>query len=297
MRFFSRLMLIVLLVCVPVGATGNTSITVQIDGYQVMSDQPPVIEQNQLFLPLRGIVESAGGDVGWNSQTRTVSAVYGEQSLSLQIDQSLATWNGMTKSVEPSVQLINGRTLVPADLIEAAFSFNVEWNAEKQLVTIYTSLETTLFAAAEANDVEKIKVLLSRGANPDAENQQGWTPLMTAIFFQNTDSVRAFIESGASVNIRTEEGFTPLTWAARYGNTSIVNLLIEAGADPNVVNHLKWTPLMYTAYTGNTEMAKVLIEAGADVNFTNEFGESALSVASQKHEQKMVTLLETALNE
>ena len=90
--------------------------------------------------------------------------------------------------------------------------------------------------------------------------------LKGAIWRGDIESVRAFIEAGADVNARDAEGMTPLMYAAKSGNIESVRILIESGADVTAQDSERRTPLSLAAKRENAEIVRLLTEAGADVN-------------------------------
>src|SRR5689334_8380494 len=69
--------------------------------------------------------------------------------------------------------------------------------------------------------------------------------LFRAVREGNTDMVRSLLSSpGADVNARDDRGSTPLLEAARYGHNDISRLLIAAGADVKAKDHDGKTALM-----------------------------------------------------
>jgi ankyrin repeat protein len=86
---------------------------------------------------------------------------------------------------------------------------------------------TPLMFAAVSNDKPSILYLLEHGADPNARNKQGYTPLM---LFEQSDSddpemTLAFIKHGAIVSYEALDGTDALYYARQKGNTPTVALL------------------------------------------------------------------------
>ena len=115
---------------------------------------------------------------------------------------------------------------------------------------------------------EYIRVLISEGADVNARDTDGLTPLMIAAKFSSTpEIVQLLLEKGAEVNATSTDGWTPLMSAARYSSTpEIVQLLIEKGAELEARSTAGSTPLMVAARNTNgksAEIKQLLIDAGA----------------------------------
>ena len=92
---------------------------------------------------------------------------------------------------------------------------------------------TPLMLAALYGEVEDVRLLLSQGANPNAQNDGGGTALMYAI--ENAEKTRLLLDRGADVNARSGEGRTALLIAVgRAGSNAVVKLLLERGASASV---------------------------------------------------------------
>jgi len=87
-----------------------------------------------------------------------------------------------------------------------------------------------LFDAIDIPDYDKVEDALNNGANVNAQNKDGETPLIRAIKVGNKDIVYLLLEHGANVNAQNkdgEDGETPLIHAIKVGNKDIVYLLLE----------------------------------------------------------------------
>lgn len=95
----------------------------------------------------------------------------------------------------------------------------------------------TLHVAALAGDVAATRALLRAGADVDARDAYGSTPLLVATTFGKPDVARALIEAGANLDLRNGEGSTALHVAAFLCRTEIVKMLLEHGANRFLRNH------------------------------------------------------------
>jgi len=88
--------------------------------------------------------------------------------------------------------------------------------------------ESPLMLAAIAGDLDSSQKLLARGARVDGP---GWTPLHYAASGPNTQLVELLLSQGADLEAEAPNGSTPLMLAAQTGPESTINLLLRRGAD------------------------------------------------------------------
>jgi hypothetical protein len=115
--------------------------------------------------------------------------------------------------------------------------------------------------------------------------------LNKAVLDGDLEQVRSLILSGADVNAKDKFGGTPLHHAANAGHKNVAELLIANGADLNAKRQEGWTPLHIAAAWGNIDVAELLIERGADVNIKDDSGRTPTWWAKAKGNVKIVELL------
>lgn len=146
------------------------------------------------------------------------------------------------------------------------------------------------FHAIRAGDMESLRHLCASPVN--VKDRLDMTPLHYAALYGNTESVRLLLERGADVNARNKSGATPLIYGAY--NFEKTRLLVEKGADVNAKSTAGMTPLLVAVSVhGNTPTVRYLIEKGADVKAQGPLGTDALLTASYKGDTEMVRLLLT----
>ncbi len=159
-------------------------------------------------------------------------------------------------------------------------------------------------------------LLLDRGADVNARDDSGYTPLHFAARWQgNTDLAALLLERGAYVNAltdgltltplheaagwlghpemcalliehaanidaQTDGGRTPLHEAASEGRADICAelLMYEANVDARTLND--YTPLHLAAESGDLDTVRLLLDQGVDVNARSEWGETPLHQAA-----------------
>lgn len=93
--------------------------------------------------------------------------------------------------------------------------------------------QSDLWKAAERGQLAAIGAALKRGASVNAQDADGWTPLMYAASAGHLDAVQELVRRGANPNVRTTKGETPLMGAVIAGERAVVEALLSAGASPH----------------------------------------------------------------
>ena len=148
-------------------------------------------------------------------------------------------------------------------------------------------LSKKLFEEIKNNNLNAIKVLITKGANVNQTNDDGITPLSAALYSDiykkpNFKIVKLLVENGVDVNAKDDKRenvsqMTPLSKSIYEDNLEIAKYLIDNGADVTAKDSDGLTPLHWICTATrdkaieNYELAKMLIEKGADVNAEKEF--------------------------
>lgn len=122
------------------------------------------------------------------------------------------------------------------------------------------------------------QVLAVNNAVVTATNRNGMTALHNAA---SGAMAELLVDRGADVNARDDIGWTPLHCAARICANGVVEVLVARGADINATNNDAWTPLHWAARDGCKETVEFLLAHKASVNCTNDEGDTPLSLATR----------------
>ena len=148
-----------------------------------------------------------------------------------------------------------------------------------------------LHLAACVGDLARVEALVKQGANVDAKDELGWTPLYWATCLARIEVAKFLVANGASVNVVTNDAGTPLMQAVMAGDRELVDLILSGGADINAKSQDGRTALHYAAVYGYREVAEFLIAKGADVNAKTNGGQTPLDVALLQNRAAMVEML------
>ena len=141
-------------------------------------------------------------------------------------------------------------------------------------------LDYALIDAAADDGADRVKELIALGASINAVNDRGWfqegyTPLMRASMYGNTEAVKLLLDAGADIKLTSRHGLSSFMMACSNGYIEIAELLLKHGADIDRFGN-GWNPITAAAMHDCQKMITFLLENGADINRANHRGETAL---------------------
>jgi ankyrin repeat protein len=98
------------------------------------------------------------------------------------------------------------------------------------------ALDHQLYQAIAKGDMGAVRVLLDNGANLEAKNERGDTPLFTAVENHNPEMVKLLLEKGANISAQNKYKETVLTDPVRSTDPDMLRVLLAANPDTAVKN-------------------------------------------------------------
>ncbi|KAJ3695393.1 hypothetical protein LUZ60_000770 [Juncus effusus] len=173
------------------------------------------------------------------------------------------------------------------------------------------SEKTPLICAAFNGRINTVEYLIDRGADLNARDENGLTPLHTAVMQEKVESLRVLASKGGPIDplhflgtplllatardddvmpdmnykeVMYGQFITPLVVSVLNGSMKCTELLIKAGADVNK------QPVLQMAL-GSKELMNYLLESGANPNIPNMYGQLPIEIAAIRGEREAVEIL------
>lgn len=151
--------------------------------------------------------------------------------------------------------------------------------------------KSPLADAIEKQNWKLTSQLLEQGADVNAVQVDGMTPLHWAVFHDKIDLTKQLVDAGADVKARNRYGVPVLYAGCQNGNKDIVQLLLEKGADPNEALRGGETPLMTASRTGKPGPVKALLAHGATLDAKDRKDQTAIMWAAAEGNVEAVDIL------
>lgn len=112
-----------------------------VNGISQSLDSPPVIKNGRTLVPIRAIIESLGGIIGWDGTSRKATVTLGGNTIELWISKNIARVNGINTPIDSTntkvvPEIINGRTMLPLRFVSENIGCSVLWTDATRTITI-----------------------------------------------------------------------------------------------------------------------------------------------------------------
>ncbi len=209
----------------------------------------------------------------------------------LEVQTEVTVTMGVVAIVDPKDPLPLAAHKNDLQLVAQLARLGTDINAPDQ----YTGVNALDYAIENGNR-EMVQLLLSAGANINASNKNGLTPLMYLGDKATPELVRDLISAGAAIDACDENSETPLMNAIRSCSLPVVQQLMSSGARSDARDENGNTLLMSAAQNNDSSVLKFLLGSGVDATAKNEDGESALTLAVRwSKPQNMQALLDAGV--
>ncbi len=134
---------------------------------------------------------------------------------------------------------------------------------------------SVLHTACLKDDLDTVKMLVENGAEVDAIDGKGRTPLFIACAAGNVGIVKYLFENGASITYREpNKGAYPIHEACYWDNSEVVSYLLGVGINKNLKDFAGQTPFKYAVRGENLDIIKIIVGSGAEIDNKGLDGQS-----------------------
>jgi ankyrin repeat protein len=134
--------------------------------------------------------------------------------------------------------------------------------AEKEIESV-ADIED-LLNACRIGDLSRVQFLLNSGIAITSKNERGWTPLSVAAYNQQLKLVKMLLSIGADPNAQNINGTTVLMYAKTHAKDFVIlDVLLEAKANLNATDKFGKTILDYAVSSGRATLIDYLLSRGA----------------------------------
>lgn len=152
---------------------------------------------------------------------------------------------------------------------------------------------TPLLLSAHVGDVVKAQIVRGQSGKSKSYAEDSSKAMMLAAMGDHADVLSWLISEGAEPNAADDFGYTPLMWAATWGAVACARILLSAGADVNRMNDAEEAAIHAIGSgvqgTSLVEILRTLVAAGADLNSVGGQGYCVLQTAASHHDPALVS--------
>ena len=156
-----------------------------------------------------------------------------------------------------------------------------------------------LHQAAWQGDLPKLKALVASGANLDARDPRGRTPLQVATHARQREAIKLLAKAGANLDLLEDDRYDAVTIASVADDAATLSLLLSLGANAGqTTSRYDGTALIAAAHLGHDEVVRRLIAAGAPLDHVNNLHWTAviesivLGDGGPRHQRTLAALVD-----
>lgn len=200
-RFFFVFLSFIILVSTftsPVMAKKNIMVT--LNGKPISFDQPPIMQNNRVLVPMRAIFEALGAYIHWVDDIQVILAFKGQSVIIMRIDEKelfvtdvseFETLDDLTMGIYETAygdadgsflqtneldivpQIIRGRTLIPLRAVSEALGVSVDWDSENSVVKLSCSEDFIYMTNKEQSFIDGVIYLYDVALSETYTSHQG----------------------------------------------------------------------------------------------------------------------------
>ncbi|MDM0080274.1 ankyrin repeat domain-containing protein [Variovorax sp. J31P179] len=160
-----------------------------------------------------------------------------------------------------------------------------------------------LHRAAWRGDLPQLKALIAGGADLEARDAMGRTPLHVTTYARQREAIGVLARAGARLDAFENDRYDAVTIAAVADDVPTLALLLSLGANPGqTTSRYDGTALIAAAHVGHDEVVRRLIAAGAPLDHVNNLHWTALIEAivlgdgGPRHQRTLIALVDAGAN-
>ncbi|HUU39879.1 MAG TPA: ankyrin repeat domain-containing protein, partial [Desulfatiglandales bacterium] len=170
----------------------------------------------------------------------------------------------------------------------------IKYGADVNAVDV--SGRTPLYYAVSSGSEDLVKVLIAKNANVDIADDDGWTVSHLAImnYKKSNNMLELLLSYNVDINAKDVDGKTPLHWACFMRRSQAAYALLnnkKKQVDINARDKDERTPLHLAAKENLTEIVRLLLSHNANKNIKDRRGKTPLALAESRRYKETVQLL------
>ncbi|KAL9115229.1 MAG: hypothetical protein Q9227_001023 [Pyrenula ochraceoflavens] len=239
------------------------------------------------------------------TQTPNTSAVQVDPLFHTSVAESIGVPEISAEHVEdPNLRLVHAVKMINLPEVHEAIKSGANVSFDKN---------RPLAIAAAIGEIEIVSALVQNGGEVNEPDENGKSPLITAVTNKHFSTAKYLIESGANVNATDQLKNTALHLTCIIGNQPLVKMLLENGANPLLQNFnsdidvpitpmhdaaqyspnsaVRRTPIHEAAKHNHPNAVEILLEAGVDIGIQDSRGRTPFETAVLHQSPESVQVL------